>query len=369
MSVEGKSMREQLEQAFAEDTEPEETGGPPEDSEEPVGDTEEETTEEAESEPGKEESETSEEEPPKDDKSGGAKKSEDPGKPAKTESAKSGDKPGGKKASVDIEKAPASWKPAAREHWNKIPKGAREEILKREKEIDLGLQKASGHRKIADEYASVIRPFEQLIRSQNSTPAQAITNMMHTASRLALGSKTQKAQVVAEIMKNYDVDVEALDTLLAGKTLPAEEDKITKILEKQLAPLREFVGEFQNTRRQSEQQTEGQIQQELETFAADPKNEFFNDVVDDMADIMELASNRGQKITLEAAYAKACGLHPDVSKVINQRQAAKKPNLGQKRHAASSIKGDPGEAPSSKKDGADMRQSLMESWDELESAR
>ena len=77
-------------------------------------------------------------------------------------------------------------------------------------------------------------------------------------------------------------------------------------------------------RRSSHQQFAQQADQEalteLHAFAADPANEFFNDLRGIMADIVEVADRQGQTLPLKDVYIRAAMLHPEVSKVIIARQ-------------------------------------------------
>ncbi len=375
------SMREALDAAFKKQ---EEIGGSEEDTEEPVRDTGEEEesespteVEEKEKEGGKEESEEVQEDAEEGDEGHPEEESgkgKDDPKSAKTEPDKSGSKDGAPTDAAADLKAPVSWKPGIREHWGKLPKEVKEEIHRREKEIEKGLHQASGFRKVANEYFNVVKPFEQLIRAQNSTPAQAITNLMQTAARLTMGTKAQKAAVVQEIIKNYDVDIEALDTLLAGKTVPAEEDKISRLLEERLKPVNEFISSVNGHRKAAEQKSDEEVSKELDAFAQDPKNEFFQDVVDDMADIMDMAAKRGQTVTLPQAYDRACRLNPEIAKILEQRANAEKGRLDaerlqKKRTAASSIKGARGEGDDAKPPATDVRSAIASAWADAEEDR
>lgn len=377
--AEARSMREQLDEAWnkgsREEEEEEEVvaapeeeeqdgdveaGGPEEDSEKPVR-----TAEEKEAEP-----EDGDKEPEK--KAGGDEKDRPADKKSdKADSSSGGDK---KAAKDDGElKAPASWKPATREHWKSIPKEAQAEIIRREREIDTGLQQASAYKKVANEYFNVIKPYEHLIRAQNSTPSQAITNMMQTAARLVQGTRQQKAACVAEIMKNYDVDVKTLDDILVGTVKPGDDPdaKISDLVKVQLSPVLEFINEVKGSRAQAEQKGQEEVSTSFQTFSEDPKNEFFQDVREDMADLMEMAANRGQAMTLEQAYARACQMNTEVSKILSQREIRKNGELTnqqllRKKKAASSIKGSPDDTLTTQKDSGDLRSSILQAMDDLD---
>lgn len=79
--------------------------------------------------------------------------------------------------------------------------------------------------------------------------------------------------------------------------------------------LRSKQGEFQ----QNQQRT---MQQQIDDFFNDPANEFANDVRDDMADLLEVASRRGQQMTLQQAYERATMLHPTISQIVERRRLA-----------------------------------------------
>jgi hypothetical protein len=93
--------------------------------------------------------------------------------------------------------------------------------------------------------------------------------------------------------------------------------------------------------------------------------EFMDDVREDVADMMELASRRGVALTLEDAYNRACKLHPEVSQVLQQREAAKAANALQAstqraRAASSSVRSQPTAAAPAATDDS-IRGSLLAS--------
>lgn len=369
-----KSMRDQLAEAFnkkVEDEEEVEAGGSQEDTEEPVRDTGEEEAPEV---TGAEDSDGGD---GRDDEDN-AERDADPAA-AKDDKGGDGDKSrvseDGQDKGADAElKAPASWKPAIREHWGKLPKEVRAEITRREQEIEKGLYQASGYKRMAGEYYNLVRPYEHLIRAKNSTPAQAITNLMQTAAGLQMGSKVQKAQIVFNILKEYDVDIETLDSLLVGKTPPKEESDLSRVVDEKLAPIKSFIEEVRGSRTSHEQKAQEEAASELEKFATDPKNEFFNDLADDIADIMELAAKRGQKVSLKEAYDRAAALNPEISKILQQRERARKGEidrqaLEKKKAAASSVVGHKSGDATRGGESSDLRSSLAQAWADVEEAR
>lgn len=61
------------------------------------------------------------------------------------------------------------------------------------------------------------------------------------------------------------------------------------------------------------------------------------DVRADMADIMDMATNRQIEMTLKEAYDKACLLRPDIQKILQGRE--QQSAMRQRRTAATSVSG------------------------------
>jgi hypothetical protein len=247
-------------------------------------------------------------------------------------------------------KAPNSWKPAEREHWAKMPKEAQQAVQRRELEIQRSLSETSTIRRWANDFANVIAPYSHLIRAQNSTPLIAIQNLMQTSAGLTQGSSKQKASIVAQICKNFAVDITELDNELAamqgngGNQQNQGNSALPPAFAQALKPIYDFMGNIQNTVQQRDQQLQQSSQQVVEDFLNDPRNEFADDLADEMADIMEMAAKRGQKVTVPQAYQRAIRNNPEIEAIVTQRSAAARQNGGnmtRARRAASSVTGNP----------------------------
>ncbi len=360
------TMREQLEAAY-ESTDAEEGGGSEEDPQEPLRAEGEEGTE-ADGGGAAEEKDRDEKSVPTEGKG----EPEDPGKP-KESASKSGepvsdDKPAaGDEGTPDADKAPVSWKPAVREHWAKLPAEVKVEVARREREIQNGLQQASGHRKVAEEYYRVVQPFQSMIQAQGSSPAQAIHQLMSTAAQLTNGSVQRKAEVVRNIIKEYGVDIGTLDKILSGETLPDDPNaSLLTAMDEKLQPITDFMGRVTEQQQGNAQQMNTEADEAIDEFAE--KHDFYEDLRDDMADLLEMAANRGRNMTMEEAYERAGAAHPDISKIMTQRKAAEENKLDakgvqKKRDAASSVRGSPAGAKTQSSEGS-MRAVMEEAWDD-----
>ena len=370
-----KSVQEALEESF--EKAEEEAGGPDENTEESVGDTEEEeiTSEDLSvgSSDGDDSSDGEEslaEGVDGDDSDDDEEKGDGPDK-AEQQVSKTEAEPASEESPKEDLRAPVSWKPTTREHWAKLPTEVKQEVLKREQDIQKGLQQASQHKKIAEEYVHTLQPYQQMIQGSGATPSQAIDAMFSTASILTFGTPKQKAEKLAEVIENYSVDLEILDQTLAGMEVPDDANAgIMNVLREELAPVKQFMGQFQGATEQQTQQITAQVEQDLQNFAA--QNEFYEDVREDMADIMEIAGKRGQTMTLEQAYERACQLVPEVKKVLDHRAArgsAARPNndeISRKRTAASSVASEGPTGSGGKGSSGSLRDTIADAFDDLE---
>lgn len=268
-----------------------------------------------------------------------------PAAPEKAETATEAPKPAEVTPTL---KAPQSWKPAAREKWAALPPETQAEVWRREKEVAHVLQESAVARKTATEFEETIRPYVPLFQAEGAAPIKAIGNMLQTVAALARGAPAQKAAVVAQLIKAYSVDIGALDSVLSGEAqatphTPAEyRDPRVDILMQQL----------QAQQRNQTQAVQQKAAQEVE--AAKGELEFLDDVREDMADLIEVASRRGVELSLKDAYTRAVAMNGELSAILEQRkaaQAAETANAATQRAkaASSSVRSSP--APVSRNDG------------------
>ncbi len=234
---------------------------------------------------------------------------------------KSGPKPQG-------ERAPASWRPEIREHWGSLPEPVRAEIARREVEVQRTLQETSEARKTAESIDRVISPYMSFIKAEGSNPLQAIDNMMSTAAKLRTGTAPELATMMAQLINQFGTGrfgnafIEQLDGALAGQAprVDPQQAALEQALNQRLAPVQQMLTQFQQAQVYQQQQVAERAQNEVAQFIS--QAEFGDDVREDMADLLEAAQRKGQSLTLQQAYEKACYLNDSVRKVMQQRQAA-----------------------------------------------
>ena len=219
----------------------------------------------------------------------------------------------------NVEKAPSGWTPANRELWGALSPEVKQQVMKRDREVDDVLRDTAEARRSFKQFNETIDPFRALISSQNSEPMQAIGGLLQTAATLQMGTMQQKAERISQLINHYGVDISTLDTILSGQKPENTPDAAMQAaIDKRMQPMENFFQQMKTRQIESQQTSDRQVQDDIGAFEA--KAEFFDDVRMDMADLMDFATKRGQEMTLQGAYDKACSLHPEISKVIAQRK-------------------------------------------------
>ena len=232
----------------------------------------------------------------------------------------------GPKSGPKPEKAPASWRPEVREHWAQLPESVRAEVARRETEVQRTLQETAQARQYAETISKTFAPYEAYIKAEGATPMQVIDNLMGTAVRLRTSTGPELAGLMAGMVQQFGTGrfgqqfIEMLDSALAGNA-PQQDPaqmQIQQTIQQQLAPVQQFMSQFQQAQQAQQAQVAQQAANEVEQFIA--KTEFGNDVRAEMADLMEVASRRGQELSMQDAYRQACLMNPQVRAALQARQ-------------------------------------------------
>jgi hypothetical protein len=259
-------------------------------------------------------------------------------------------------------KAPSQWKPNVREKWNGLPREVKEEILRREGDSMRLIGSVGPKIRIADEVTGHITPFAERLSNNGVTPSAFIGEVFTSVRQLAEGDPRSKAEVVANIVQSYGVDLRLLDQILTGRIQSPPEVHQARALAARANQV--LAQQSQGVQQHVAQQAEVAV----DSFGADPKHEFLEDVRTLMADLIEA----GRVHNLEDAYSAAVWAHPDTRKILLQREAQQRASLKNNRanaarQASSSISGAPnipsplGGAPAGK---MSVRESLEAAFDE-----
>ncbi|HDR9497597.1 TPA: hypothetical protein QDC06_000799 [Burkholderia cepacia] len=234
-------------------------------------------------------------------------------------------------------KAPQSWNAAERAHWEKIPAEVQAVITRREEEAHRGITKLGQDAAYGQKLRDVISPYLPIIRAEGGDEAGAVRDLLQTAYVLRTANPEQKVQLFRQLAGQFGVD------LSAAAQGVREVDPELAALRQELTQVRGYLA---NTEQQQHQQIEASAQQMIDAFAADPKNEFYEEVKPLMGQL--LVAGRAQ--TMQDAYEQACWATASVRSTLMQRQEAEaeakraaeaKARAGAKRHAGGSVSGAP----------------------------
>ena len=262
------------------------------------------------------------------------------------------------------EKAPASWRPAVREHWAKLPPEVQVEVTKRERETAVALQESAGARRLAEQVQQVTAPYMPFLRAEGVEPLQAINSLLSHAQVLRQGTPEVKGKAIAQWIQQFGVPLEAINAALPGAQPGASPTSPPTIDPRAIA--QQVRQDLLQERQVFEQQRQAQVVQD---FVASPQHEFIGEVREDMADLLDGAARRGVALSLDEAYSRACRAHPEVSKIMQQREAARASETARAatqrtRAASSSIRSQPVAAGPRREAGDDRRSDLEDAFAE-----
>jgi hypothetical protein len=222
--------------------------------------------------------------------------------------------------------APYGWKPAMREkYWGELPDEVKAEVIRREVDIAKGMEIAKGARDLEKEFNSRVAPYAAEIASRGVQPMDAFENYLATAHNLRHANAPEKAALIAGIIQQYGVDVEQLDGILTKQIqgAPASGEgnpDVVAAINKALAPVNQFMSSYQNQQVTQAETQQTTINDEIAAFKGKPENEFYMDVKEDMANLLEAAAMRSQNMTLQEAYDRAILLHSDIAQIVSERR-------------------------------------------------
>ncbi len=232
-------------------------------------------------------------------------------------------------------KPPRSWSPEAKAEFAGLKPAVQADILKREREISQGLERVAPMKQHFERFSEVVKPFEPLLQAYGADPLEAVKTLMSTRAALEIGTPEQKAQIVAGIIHDFGLDVTLLDNMLVQRGAvqpfrPAQPARPAPVDPR----IEELLTQFQAAK-------VAKAEAEIDKVAALPH---FEELREDIADVVEAFHGAGKTITLEGAYKRALAMNPDLepaaaaAPMISKSQAAA---ILASRNAASSVSGAP----------------------------
>lgn len=192
---------------------------------------------------------------------------------------------------------PQSWAKDKHELWGKLPPEAQDYYAQREQQMLDGLQQYKEHSGFGKQLKDVFTPYQALLQAQGVDEVKATQYMLNAHYRLSNGTPQERAAYMGQLAKSYGIDLASLAT--QGEAQPV--DPVVKQLQEQVGSLTSTLTQ----RQQAEaQQLRSKVQSEVDAFASDPKNIYFDEIADDIAVFVQAGD------TLEKAYEKAVYANP-----------------------------------------------------------
>ena len=241
-------------------------------------------------------------------------------------------------------KSKRTWSAKGKASFSKLPKHIQDEIIKREADIGKGISMYKQAANYGRTLGEAIKPYEAMIRSENSDPIKTVQNLLNTAYRLRSGTPQQRGQLVMQIAQEYGADLSQYSSANAENT----ENQEIPALQQYLNPIQEKLNNLEQVYASQQQAAQQQTQQEALTSIGSFQNQVdekgnirnvhFDDVRNDMADLIENAERQGRQLSLEEAYETACWANPQIRNVkLTQANKKRKEEAQKKSKQASKI--------------------------------
>lgn len=240
-------------------------------------------------------------------------------------------------------RVPSSWAPEAKAKFEALDPAVRQAIAKREKEIEYGLQQKDRELKRYAPLEDLIAPRRDQWSLQGMDEVKAIQTLFAAQDLL----EKDPVRGLTLLAQSYGVDLASVAGQphqaqpAAGTTgqLNAQPDPVAA----ELQALKQELASLKQGREQEVQQT---YQSQIEAFAADPANLYFENVKPRMAALLK----SGAAADLSDAYQQAIWADPAIRPLLLAQQTAPKAEQTRQhaeraRAASVSVTGSPGASP------------------------
>ena len=209
---------------------------------------------------------------------------------------------------------------------------------------------------ISMQFKYTIAPHFDFLQHFQINPYEHINDLLTMSQTLVAGDNASKADLIANLVHMFQIDVEALDEALFNRFNPKELSTEEKLLQK-IDSLEQKISEKQQPVKQSVNTNDAAIQNEIAQFAS--KHEHFNEVRADMAILI----NSGRANSLEEAYRLAVKMNDGIQAKINATN-----QKTTKAAAATKVGSKSKNAPvsSGKSKAVSLEQQLSQLYDELD---
>jgi hypothetical protein len=201
-------------------------------------------------------------------------------------------------AAVEAIAPPRSWSADKHELWKSLPRPAQEYYNQREEQMLAGIEQYKDGASFAKQMREIVSPYMPMLRAQGVTEHQAVQYLMNANYRLTQGTPEERMAAYREIGR----DMGLLTGGEAGQTGEQHvTDPLVKQLQSELGQIKSVLSAEQRTRHE---QARAKADTDVQAFAADKTNLYFDEVSKDMVGFIN------QGMDLKDAYEKAVWANP-----------------------------------------------------------
>lgn len=213
-------------------------------------------------------------------------------------------------ASVKPVGPPPGWSPTSKAAFDALPDAVKKDIAKREEEISAGFAKLT-------EYKG-LDPYVEMARGNGTTLPESLER--YVAAENLLDSNPING--ILWLCERYQVHPANLLEAIGqgqGHQQPPGQDPFAPVFS-HIQTLDQRLSQFEAMREQSEDQA---VNSQIEAFATDAQHKYFSNVRKEMGQLIALADQQGQTLSMKDAYEKACWANPEIRELfIKDRYAA-----------------------------------------------
>lgn len=220
----------------------------------------------------------------------------------------------------DINRAPSSWKPAAKSAWANLPPEIRQEVYRRETDFLKGQSGLIPDATFGKSMRQVIDPYKMLIDAEGGTPERAVADVMRTASILRMGTPEQKTQAILAVCQQFGIPLSNL--------LPRDGQQ--QQVQPQFDPSQFRDPRFDQFMAHQQQQERVQVETATERWSnavdasGKPLHPYVDNVMTEMSALVPQIKSANPSMSnedvLQTAYDQATWANPEVRSVLIKEQ-------------------------------------------------
>lgn len=235
---------------------------------------------------------------------------------------------------------PASWSAAAKADFGTLPEHIRQEVLKREADIQRGLaQQQSGAERL-NRLTALFQPRAEKLRMAGVTEDQAIGQLLAAQDYL----ERDPVNAISYLARSYGVDLRVFGQG-QGQQQP-QEAQLPPVVQQLAQQVQALTNAHAQQQQQAQESQRGQYIGQVQAFATDPANLYFENVREKMAALIQTGAAKD----LPDAYQQATWADPEIRPLLLKQQAeaqaaqtaeAARAKAAQARRASGSVTGSP----------------------------